>query len=133
MRLVFKYFQWLQLNDLSVKLFYLKKQNSSKCVCVVFFYLKALTCARAELKSCARRLSISEWIAVSVLDCTAADTLTPSCPSLTDSASFRQLSKMASSSDMLVIYKNTTVSYVYCIQNLQPSFLQTLKKLFFFD
>ncbi len=59
----------------------------------------------AVLKSCALRLSMSEWMAVSVLDWSTSNSPTPSCPSPTDSASFRQLSNMASSSDMLVTWE----------------------------
>lgn len=72
------------------------------CAALCSSHLKILTCERAELKSLPLRLSISDWIAVSVLVCAASDMHTSSWPSFPVSASFRQLSRMLSSSDMLV-------------------------------
>lgn len=75
---------------------------------MLFLYLKVLTCVRAEPKSLALRVSISDWMAVSVLVWEASDTPTSSCPSTPDSACFKQLSRIASSSDMLVTLETHT-------------------------
>lgn len=62
----------------------------------------------AELKSLALRVSIRDWIAVSVLVCAVSDIHTSSGPSFPVSASFKQLSKIVSSSDMLVTLETET-------------------------
>lgn len=68
-------------------------------------YLNTLTWVMAELKSLPLRVSISDWIAVSVLVCAASDMHTSSWQSIPVSAAFRQLSRRLSSSDMLVTFK----------------------------
>jgi len=83
----------------------IQKAHERTRVCRQSFstYLKALTCATADTNSLFRRVSMSEWMAVSVLAWEASAISISSIP-LSDaaSASFRQLSKRASSSDMLM-------------------------------
>lgn len=83
-------------------------------------HLKILTCVRAELKSRARSVSIRDWMAVSVLVWALSDRHTSSWPSFPVSASLRQLSRTASSSDMLVTLETDT----WFIRSSQHSILQ---------
>ena len=64
------------------------------------FYLKALTCATADINSLFFKVSIKEWMAVSIVVCAALE-MSISSFSEADSASLRILSSWASSSDML--------------------------------